>query len=138
MPVEVSRKIQALCHLKFQNLDIELRRCALLVNQVKTLGLPETPMKDSEKRAGKWRQRFGCEQTEIDALATLRPDVLNEIVERDLTPFFDFTLQERQKQAYKVAQDTTQQIVDKAVSHYKTELHAVSYTHLTLPTKRIV
>jgi hypothetical protein len=126
MPIEVSRKIQALCHLKFQNLDIELRRCALLVDQVKTLGLPETPMKDSEKRAGKWRQRFGCEQTEIDALATLRPDVLNEIVERDLTPFFDFTLQERQKQAYKVAQDTTQQIVDKVVSHYQTELHELS------------
>ncbi|MEO6624975.1 MAG: hypothetical protein ABIN37_09100 [Burkholderiaceae bacterium] len=113
MPVEVSRKIQALCDLKFQALDIEVRRCALLADQVRTLGLPETPMKATEKRAGKWRERFGCEQTEIDALATLQPEVLVNIVERDLQPYFDSTLQRRQRQAYETARQETQRRIDQ-------------------------
>jgi len=107
MPIEVSRKIQALVDLKFPDLDIEVHRCALSQLQVKTLDLPETPLKDSEKRAGKWRERFGCEQTEIDALATLQAGVLAKIVEKDLSPYFDKTLQFRQMRAFERAKDET-------------------------------
>ena len=122
MPVEVSRKIQALCNLKFPGLDIELHRCALLARQVKDLGLPETPMKDSERRADKWRERFNCEQTEIDALATLRASVLTQIVEHDLKPYFDDTLQTRQRQAYETAAQAMRDTVRAAAAPYQKQI----------------
>jgi hypothetical protein len=34
-------------------------------------GLPSTPLKTTEKRAGDWLAAMRCEQTEIDALAAL-------------------------------------------------------------------
>lgn len=122
MPVEVSRKIQALCDLKFHDLDIELHRCALLAHQVKELGLPETPMKDTEKRADKWRERFNCEQTEIDALATLQAGVLTQIVEHDLKPYFDQTLQTRQRQAYQAAAQTMRNTIRAATAPYQKQI----------------
>ena len=60
-----------------------------------TLGLPSTPLKETEKRADRWREAFGIEQTEIDALATLRPDVLREIIERAFDPYLDRDLKNR-------------------------------------------
>ena len=122
MPVEVSRKIQALCDLKFHDLDIELRRCALLARQVKELGLPETPMKDTEKRADKWRERFNCEQTEIDALATLQAGVLTAIVENDLKPYFDPTLQKRQRLAYEVAAQAMRSTIKAATAPFQNQI----------------
>jgi len=122
MPVEVARKIQALCDLKFQGLDIELHRCALLAHQVKELGLPETPMKDTERRADKWRERFNCEQTEIDALATLRAGTLAEIVENDLKPYFDDTLQQRQRLAYAAAADAMRSTIAEAKKPFQKQI----------------
>jgi hypothetical protein len=49
---------------------------ALTVEQVRNLGLPSTPLKDTERRADRWRQAFGVGQTEIDALATDRKSVV--------------------------------------------------------------
>ena len=122
MPVEVARKIQALGDLKFPGLDIEVHRCALLPDQVKDLGLPETPLKDTEKRADRWRERYGCEQTEIDALSTLKPRVLTEIVESDLKPYFDQTLQERQRQAYEEAAKQMRDQIGDAMRPFEAEL----------------
>ena len=122
MPVEVARKIQALCDLKFQDLDIELHRCALLAEQVKNLDLPETPLKDTERRAERWREKFGCEQTEIDALSTIAPAVLTKIVEADLEPYFDQTLQKRQRQAYEAAAKQMRDQLDEAMQPYEDRL----------------
>ena len=38
---------------------------------------------------------MGREQTEIDALATLRPDALREIAQKAIRPFYDDTLARR-------------------------------------------
>ena len=122
MPLEVARKIQALVDLKFPGLDIEVHRCALSQQQVKTLGLPETPLKESELRAEKWRERFGCEQTEIDALATLRADVLANIVEKDLSPYFDKTLQFRHRQAFEFAKDQTAKRIEQVTPFFQEAL----------------
>jgi len=40
-------------------------------------------------------RKNGHEQTEIDALAALRPDALRRITLDALAPFYDFTLDER-------------------------------------------
>ena len=56
------------------------------------LGLPSTPLKPTEKRGDRWREEFGVEQTEIDALALFQPDVLRRIIETAIAPYFDRTL----------------------------------------------
>ena len=55
----------------------ELSGCSgigLTAAQVRAFDLPSTPLKETERRADKWRDAFGIEQTEIDALLALRPD----------------------------------------------------------------
>ena len=99
MPISIARKLQALHDLLFPNLRFEVVPAALTVAQVRELDLPSTPLKETEKRADRWRAAFGIEQTEVDALATLRPDDLREIVERAFDPYFDRTLEERVDEA---------------------------------------
>jgi hypothetical protein len=95
MSVSIGRKLQAFKNLFFPKLRFEVVPVALTVEQVGELGLPSTPLKPTEKRADRWRQAFGVEQTEIDALATLQPDVLREIVEAAFDPYYDYTLDDR-------------------------------------------
>jgi len=95
MSVSIGRKLQAFRDLLFPDLCFEVVPVALTVEQVRELGLPSTPLKETEKRADRWRQAFGVEQTEIDALATLQPNVLRDIIERAFNPYFDRELQNR-------------------------------------------
>ena len=95
MAVSVARKLQAQRDLFFPKLRFEIVPLALNAGQVRQFDLPSTPLKDSEQRADKWRAEHGLEQTEIDALATLRPDVLRQIVEEGLAPYFDPALERR-------------------------------------------
>lgn len=68
-------------------------------------------MKETERRADKWRARFGVEQTEIDALATLRPQQLAQIVEEAVAPYWDQTLDDRRVEAVREARKEAQQIL---------------------------
>jgi hypothetical protein len=99
MAVSIGRKLQAFKDLFFPKLRFEVVVVALTVEQVRELGLPSSPLKPTEKRADRWKQAFGIEQTEIDALATLRPAVLREIVERAFDPYYDHTLGDRVDEA---------------------------------------
>jgi hypothetical protein len=76
-------------------LKAELHHVALTLVQVTEYYLPSTPLKETEKRAEHWRAAMEHEQTEIDALAALRPDVLRQIAEDSIRPFFDETLDAR-------------------------------------------
>lgn len=53
--------------------------------------MPSTPLKDTERRASRWQQSMGVEQTEVDALAT-RPGLLARIARQALDGFYDHTL----------------------------------------------
>jgi hypothetical protein len=80
-------------------LVFEVIPIALTVEQVKDMDLPSTPLKETERRADGWRARYGVEQTEIDALATLRPDTQRQIVEEAIAPYYDATLVDRVQEA---------------------------------------
>jgi hypothetical protein len=98
MAVSIGHKLRALRESLHSNtLSFRVQVPALTVNQVRELGLPSTPLKETELRAAGWRERYGVEQTEIDALATLRSDVMEEIVAHAVDPFFDHGLAERNK-----------------------------------------
>ena len=64
MPVSIGRKLQAFRDFRFPKLKFEIVPIALTVEQVGELGLPSTPLKETEKRASRWREAFGVEQTE--------------------------------------------------------------------------
>jgi hypothetical protein len=117
MPVSIARKLQAfkalgsvqvraedalgnrcLVDADTGALDFTVYRVALVPDQVRQYDLPSTPLKDTEKRAGKWRAAMGVEQTEIDALASLRPDLLRQIARDALGRFYDDTLARRVQQ----------------------------------------
>jgi hypothetical protein len=95
MPVSVARKLQAHIYREFHNLDVRLIRVALTFDQVIEFDLPDSPIKPGEKRARSWRERWGREQVEIDAIAALRPEVFDRIARYAVVPFFDPTFEGR-------------------------------------------
>jgi hypothetical protein len=96
MPISIARKLQALRDLLFPDLRFEVVPTALTPEQARELGLPSTPLKEGEKRASRWKDAFGIEQTEVDALTTPeREHELREIVDRAFDPYFDRTLEAR-------------------------------------------
>jgi hypothetical protein len=114
MPIEVGRKLQGFKACLYPDLEFEVHRVALTPNQVREHDLPSTPLKDTEKRGDKWRAAMGVEQTEIDALASLRPDLLREITRNAVAPFFDDTLDQRVFEAQSDWLDEAQAVVDQA------------------------
>jgi hypothetical protein len=94
MILSVTRKLQALKVLLPGMPDFETRRVALTPAQVGEYGLPSTPLKETERRADRWRQAMGVEQTEVDAF-TARPGLLRQVAREALDGFFDRTLSRR-------------------------------------------
>jgi hypothetical protein len=99
MAVSIGRKLQALRDLLFPDLAFEVVPVALSAEQAIDLDLPSTPLKDTERRADRWREKFGREQTEIDALQAIRPGALRETIEEAVAPYFDETLEHRVAEA---------------------------------------
>ncbi|TVR05826.1 MAG: hypothetical protein EA385_17275 [Salinarimonadaceae bacterium] len=115
MAVSIGRKLQALRDLHFPSLEFEVVPVALTVSQVRELGLPSTPLKETERRADRWRDAFGIEQTEIDAIATLQPNLLREIVTDAIKPYIDDTLDRRVTEARRQWQAEAQQAMEEQI-----------------------
>ncbi|MGZ4563079.1 MAG: hypothetical protein ACXVX6_05780, partial [Mycobacterium sp.] len=112
MSISVSRKLQALKDLEFGWLDIEVHRLALTPDHVREYGLPSTPLKDTERRADRWKDAMGVEQTEIDALAALQPDLLTQLAREAIAPFYDATLERRTQRIRSEWLDAAQQAIN--------------------------
>jgi hypothetical protein len=115
MATSIAHKLRALHDSQLPGLRFSLIAPCLTVEQVKDLGLPSTPLKATELRAGGWRERYGVEQTEIDALATLRPRVLGRIVEDAIKPYYDATLARRVNAARDQWHDEAREILNAAI-----------------------
>jgi hypothetical protein len=111
MPISVARKLQALQALLFPELHFQVYRAALTPAQVGEYGLPSTPLKDTEKRGDAWRAAMGIDQTEIDSLASLRPDLLRQIARAALAPFYDHELAHRVAEAYEEWLEEAREVV---------------------------
>ena len=112
MGVSVARKLQAFKTLEFGDLAFEVRRVALTPDQVREYGLPSTPLKETERRGDRWREAMGIEQTEIDALAALRPELLQQLARDAIGPFYDATLERRVARARQEWLQAAQAVVD--------------------------
>lgn len=115
MTVSISRKLQALAAGVFPGLQFEVRRVGLLPEHVKEYGLPSTPLKATEKRGGKWVRETGVQQTEIDAMATLQPDLLREIATAELDLYYDHSLQLRSDLAMQRWQEQAQAMLHELI-----------------------
>jgi hypothetical protein len=111
MPISIARKLQAFARL-YEMPHFEVRRVALTPDHVRAHGLPSTPLKDTERRADKWKEAMGVEQTEIDALAALQPDLLRRIARDALAPFYDTSLDRRVTEARWEWIEQAQAIID--------------------------
>jgi hypothetical protein len=114
MPVSIAHKLRAFSDSLFPDLRFRVVTACLTVEQVHKLGLPSTPLKATEKRA--WREKYGIDQTEIDALVTLRPDVFREIVHDAVRPYYDATLAKRVSMARWAWYDKARPIWDAALA----------------------
>lgn len=96
MAISIAHKLRAFKDSLYPNLNFRLLAPCLTVEQVKSLGLPSTPLKETERRADGWRIKYGVEQTEIDSLLTpSRQGVLEELIEKAIEPYYDETLADR-------------------------------------------
>jgi hypothetical protein len=117
MPVSIGRKLQAFRDLFFPKLQFEVVPVALTPDQVRKERLPSTPLKDTEKRADRWKEAFGIDQTEIDALTTpARRHILQRMLRQAFKPYIDPTLDRRvidaSKRWYAAAQEAVDEQVD--------------------------
>ena len=51
--------------------------------------LPRTPLKETERRAARFQERFGEGATELDALEALHPGELRRIIETEIARYHD-------------------------------------------------
>jgi hypothetical protein len=130
MPVSIGRKLQAFRDLFFPRLRFEVVPVALTAEQVNAENLPSTPLKEGEKRATRWKEAFGIEQTEIDALTipTKRP-ILERLIRHAFKPYIDPTLKRRVDDAkaewYAAAQEAvTAQIDAEHLTHIRDQAAA--------------
>ena len=95
MPVALARKLEFWLRETGLDLDITLAPIALTPDQCEHYRLPRTPLKDTERRAPKFEERFGSGATELDALEALHPGELQNIVEAEVTRYIDMDLRSR-------------------------------------------
>jgi hypothetical protein len=57
--------------------------------------LPRTPIKETERRATQFEERFGEGATELDALEALHPGELRRIIEAEIARYYDDSLDRR-------------------------------------------
>jgi hypothetical protein len=113
MAIEVARKLQAFKTLHFPQLEFQCHRAALTPDQVRQHELPISPVKETDKRWQAWAAATGVEQTEIDALATLQPQLLRRIAEDAIAPFYDDTLDVRVDRAKDEWRQLAQQVLQE-------------------------
>ena len=92
MPISVSRKLQAFQAIEFPDLEFRVVQAAMLPEQVREFNLPESPLKDEEKRGEKWTEAFGLAQTELDSLTSLQPELFEQIAVEAIEQFYDSDL----------------------------------------------
>ena len=99
MPVAVARKIEYFQRDKGYSADVRLYPVVLTIDQVRSYRLPRTPIKDSERRAAHFENRYGAGAVELDALEALYPGQLAEILTREIGRYYDARLTARVTQA---------------------------------------
>jgi hypothetical protein len=95
MPVAAARKIEFDIRKLAPDLDVQVRVIALTHDQCIEYRLPRSPIKEGERRAGRFEERFGEGATELDALEALHPGELERILTREIERYYDTSLDDQ-------------------------------------------
>lgn len=95
MPVSVARKIEYILQEEGVYTDVRLDPVVLSFEQVQRYGLPRTPIKETERRAARFENRYGTGAVELDALEALRPGELVRILSNAISEYYDDDLAAR-------------------------------------------
>jgi hypothetical protein len=150
MPVAVARKIEYRMRTDNLKLDIEVRPVLLTHEQTIRYRLPRTPIKEGERRAERFEERFGEGATELDALEALHPGEISRILVQEIERYYDPNLHRNiRRVASRVERelasinsevqgefaDEYQQLEDdyaELVERYEADLQGIAERHETL------
>ncbi len=110
MPVAVARKIEFYARKSGLEFDIQVRPVVLTHEQCIEYQLPRTPLKTTERRAGKFEARFGEGATELDALEAIHPGVLRRILVTEIERYYDGDLADNIQEVVSEVEDDLEQI----------------------------
>lgn len=138
MPVAVSRKVEFEVRSNGydRTLDIQLRPIVLTAEQCVEYELPRTPMKESERRAARFAERFGEGATELDALEALHPGALRQILIEEIERYYDPALDDAVAEAGREFEEEAQQEIER-VNELVQENHADEIALLEAEWERI-
>jgi hypothetical protein len=88
-----------------------------------------TPIKDSERRAERFENRFGEGATELDALEGLHPGVLRDIIEQEVLRYYDTDLRERAEQAVADVRDELEDVRAEVLERHDDEYETIRAEH---------
>jgi hypothetical protein len=132
MPVAAARKIEYWLRKNHPDLDVTVDPLALLPEQAEHYGLPRTPIKEGERRATKFEDRFGRGATEIDALEALHPGELRKIVRAGILRHYDLDLDNREHEARReIVRDIIEREEEVHAAHHE-QVQAVQDEYLSL------
>ena len=115
MPLAWARKMQAFQAALYPGIRFQVHQSMLTPDQVRRYGLPSAPLKDSERRAAAWVELMGVEQTEVDAL--IDDDLLDQIIEEGIAPFYDHGLDVRTAAAQADWQRRAQNAIEERIGN---------------------
>lgn len=116
--LDMTKDIRNRVNLYSNDAGVEVKRIALNMDQVRTLGLPPNPAKLSDARAAAYVAEYGRESWELDALS---PQYIEQLIEEAVTDLTD----ESALRARQEKQRTEKKSIELLSDNYDVALGAV-------------
>lgn len=125
MPVAMSRKLEYAIRLSNSDYDVRVRPLALTLDLIKQYRLPRIPIKETEKRAGRFEEAFGSGAVELDALEALYPGRLRQLVDDALSDYYSDAAYNEVNLRARELQERVEQEVAAITAKYQDEINAL-------------
>jgi hypothetical protein len=102
-----------------------VRPVVLTEDQCRHYRLPRTPIKDTDKRAGRFEARFGEGATELDALEALHPGELEAILVREIRRYYDLDLQGATEEKAEEVEAELDEINERVHAQHEADVEAL-------------
>lgn len=123
MPVAASRKAEYFVNkMGREGYNVRLFPLVMTIDQVQQYQLPRTPIKDGERRAGAFEERYGEGAVELDALEALYPGELERILVDTIAHYYDGTLSRRTVEVYNELVDDLDERQQAVIDEHAAEL----------------
>lgn len=132
MPVAIARKVEFFIRTLELDLDVRVFPVVLTIEQVRSFGLPRTPIKETERRRAGFEERYGEGAVELDALESLYPGQLAAILSQCLECYYDTSLEERVEEVRMLLQAALEAIEDGVVGTYERDIEAIRHEYEAL------